>query len=522
MQTQRSKTFSVLVLMFALGCSSVHAQTWALQQTSAYTHLSAVSFLTEFRGYASGAFGVVLKTTNSGATWIELSDGTGLSLSDQYFLDENVGWVVGENGTISKTIDGGLTWTHQSSGTTAWLNYVCFLDANNGWAAGENGMLLKTTNGGATWTSQLCGSSSTIHDGCFASATNGWVVTHAGAVVKTADGGSTWQTQLINTPTIINAVQFVNQNTGWVAGGGGLISKTTNGGATWFNQSAGTSVALNEMEFVDADTGWIVGDAGTILITKNGGATWSQQSSPTLQNLRSVYFDNSYHGWAVGLNSTILEYAINHALPVQLAQFTASFVGANSVRLDWRTVSELNNYGFYVERSANGTSGFSVLPGSFIAGNGTTNQSHDYSYTDNTVAPGRWFYRLQQIDLDQSLHYSEPVAVDVLTDVKPVQHPDVFELQQNYPNPFNPTTTIKFTIPVGTGPAGTTLAGRHAPSLLKVFDLLGREVATLVNEPMQAGSYTITWNAEGMASGVYLCKLTSNNFSQTKTMILQK
>ncbi len=509
--SKQGSTVLFVSLMFALGCSSnAYAQTWALQETDAVTHLSAVGFLTEFRGYASGAFGVILKTTNSGATWAELNDGTGFSLSDQFFLDENTGWVVGEQGTISKTVDGGLTWVHQLSGTSAWLNYVCFVDVNVGWAAGENGVLLKTTNGGTTWNVQSCGSSSTIHDGCFANATSGWIVTHAGSVMKTADGGATWQTQMINAPTIINAVHFVNDNTGWIVGAGGTLSKTTNGGTTWYDQTSGTSHALNEMEFLDADTGWVVGDGGTILVTKNGGATWAQQSAPTSQNLRSVCFDNPYHGWAVGLNSTIIEYAVNHALPVQLAQFAATQVGNNAVRLNWMTVSEQNNYGFFVERSTNANAGFSPLQGSFVAGHGTTHQSHNYAYTDNTVRSGRWFYRLQQIDLDGSINYSEPVAVDILTDVKDVQIPTAFALKQNYPNPFNPSTIIEFSIPK----AGVVS--------LKVYDLTGREVATIADEELSQGSHIRTFSGNGLASGVYLYKLMSGNVSLTRRLTLQK
>ncbi|MBI5474120.1 MAG: endo-1,4-beta-xylanase [Ignavibacteriae bacterium] len=107
------------------------------------------------------------------------------------------------------------------------------------------------------------------------------------------------------------------------------------------------------------------------------------------------------------------------------------------------------------------------------------------------------------------------VAAPELTEV-----PSRFELMQNYPNPFNPTTTIRFIIPVGTGPAGTTLAGRHAPSLLKVYDLLGKEVATLVNEELKPGSYERVFDASDLSSGVYLYQLRVGNLVHTRKLIL--
>ncbi|MBI5473368.1 MAG: T9SS type A sorting domain-containing protein [Ignavibacteriae bacterium] len=96
-----------------------------------------------------------------------------------------------------------------------------------------------------------------------------------------------------------------------------------------------------------------------------------------------------------------------------------------------------------------------------------------------------------------------------------------YALNQNYPNPFNPTTTIRFTVPanVGTGPAGIALAGRHALSL-RVYDVLGREVATLVNEVKEPGTHSVQWNASAVASGVYLYQLSAGEFVQTRKMLL--
>ena len=162
-------------------------------------------------------------------------------------------------------------------------------------------------------------------------------------------------------------------------------------------------------------------------------------------------------------------------LSVELASFSAFADGANGVRLTWRTVSETQNHGFEVQKSPDGKT-FSNVSGGFVTGHNTTLEPHDYSFTDGTAGPGRWFYRLCQIDLDGPMHFTGPVQVEVPTDA-PVATPVEFALEQNYPNPFNPTTTIRYSIGVVSSQSPVVSGVRIA-----VYDLLGREVAVLVNE----------------------------------------
>ncbi|MBI5475035.1 MAG: T9SS type A sorting domain-containing protein [Ignavibacteriae bacterium] len=196
-------------------------------------------------------------------------------------------------------------------------------------------------------------------------------------------------------------------------------------------------------------------------------------------------------------------------LPVQIGSFVGYVSSQGRVQLNWTTVTETNNYGFEVQKSANATSGFVTCPNSFVAGNGTTIEPHTYSWVDPQTTAGRWYYRLKQIDLDQTIHYSEPIQVDVLTSAGEAK-PKVFALHQNYPNPFNPSTEIGYQ---------TLEFGRVT---LKVFDILGREVATLVNDAKEQGKYSIHWSAEGFPSGVYFYRLTSGTRSDMKRMILVK
>jgi hypothetical protein len=205
---------------------------------------------------------------------------------------------------------------------------------------------------------------------------------------------------------------------------------------------------------------------------------------------------------------------LDNALPIQLAIFTASLNQQHQVVLSWTTVSETNNYGFYIQKRRENETAWFEIPNSFIPGHGTTLEPHHYTFTDTNTLAGRWQYRLKQVDLDGSVNLTEPVTIDVVTDVAENSIPVQFELQQNYPNPFNPTTQIKFAIPTGIESLNRTS--------LKIYNMLGQEVATLVNESLKPGYYEATLDAKNLASGVYFYRLQSGAFSETKRMLLMK
>jgi hypothetical protein len=208
------------------------------------------------------------------------------------------------------------------------------------------------------------------------------------------------------------------------------------------------------------------------------------------------------------ISDQVYDELYNSALPVQLASFTGRVVSPNIVRLEWVTLSEVNNYGFEVQRRSDAQPEFVTLPSSFVPGHGTTNEPQHYSYNDPTATLGRWFYRLKQIDLDGAVHYCDAIRVDVLSGVGEKEIPTAFSLAPNYPNPFNAVTNIQFSI------ANCQL------TILKVYDVLGREVATLVNEVMQPGTYKVQWDAGGQSSGMYVYRLKSGDFVETNKLVL--
>jgi hypothetical protein len=199
------------------------------------------------------------------------------------------------------------------------------------------------------------------------------------------------------------------------------------------------------------------------------------------------------------------------ALPITLASFAAQVLpNSGGVGLKWSTVSEIQNYGFYVQRRAEDVAEFADLAESFIAGHGTTQNAHEYTFTDKTVTAGKWWYRLRQVDTDGTVHFSEPILADALTFVKEVA-PIEFALTQNYPNPFNPSTEIKFSVQT---------AG-HAS--LMVYNISGQLVARLFEGVAEPGQYyRARLDGANLATGVYIYRLQTEKQTQVRKMMLMK
>ena len=191
------------------------------------------------------------------------------------------------------------------------------------------------------------------------------------------------------------------------------------------------------------------------------------------------------------------------ALPVQLAGFSAQAIAGSGVELTWRTASELNNYGFEVEKARGNPEDFELIPGSFVAGHGTTIEPQAYTYTDVAAGPGIWYYRLRQIDLDGTVTVYDPVqvSVEITTSVPSEELPGSVALEQNYPNPFNPTTTITFHLP------------ERRTVLLALYDMLGREIARLAEGEYAAGTHRVVLDASALAAGTYVYRLVAGPFS---------
>lgn len=197
---------------------------------------------------------------------------------------------------------------------------------------------------------------------------------------------------------------------------------------------------------------------------------------------------------------------IDGVVPVELTAFSAE-QNKGEVRLYWTTATETNNRGFEIERKTSGKNEWQTI--SFVQGMGTKASSTDYTFEDKSIQGiTNVSYRLKQIDFDGTYSYSNIVELELT--------PANFSLMQNYPNPFNPSTKIEFSIPAA------------SEVMLKVYDVLGRNIATLVNQMLEPGYYEQNWNAESLSSGLYIYVLEaspvdgSGGFRDLKKMVLIK
>ncbi len=207
------------------------------------------------------------------------------------------------------------------------------------------------------------------------------------------------------------------------------------------------------------------------------------------------------------LSGTLTDVALSSGatpLPVELTSFTASSVNG-TVNLNWATATEVSNYGFDVERSADKSVWNNI---GFVAGNGNSNSVKSYSYSDNTASAGTVYYRLKQLDTDGKYEYSKVVSVNNTT-------PDAFTVDQNFPNPFNPSTTIRFSL------------ANSSNVKVDVYASNGELVHTLANKTYEAGNHALNFDASQLSAGIYLYRITAIDaagkiFSAVKKMQLIK
>ncbi len=247
---------------------------------------------------------------------------------------------------------------------------------------------------------------------------------------------------------------------------------------TWSNSDAGSGLAVTPT----SGTAWLY----SANWTEVGGSTAGGTPNVTSGVITSTPAAN----WTIGLTG---------ALPVELTSFNAIARG-NRVELAWKTATEVNNYGFEIQTASGKNHNWEKI--GFVEGHGTTNVPQNYSFTDKPGS-GTYQYRLKQIDRDGKFEYSSIVEADLSA-------PVTFGLEQNYPNPFNPTTTIRYGLP------------QQANVRLTVYDVIGREVATLVNETKEAGNYEVTFAASQLVSGVYFYKLSTGSYTSLKKLMLMK
>jgi predicted phosphodiesterase len=250
-----------------------------------------------------------------------------------------------------------------------------------------------------------------------------------------------------------------------------------------------------------------------LLYFVNGLGGKDRQSFNSIRSESQFHYKDDYGAMLVEATSGAISFAfytrtgslmdsyeIDEPTPVELSSF-AAILNNNCIEVQWKTETELNNYGFYIERATNNSDWQSL---GFVEGHGNTNSPKYYTFNDVEIyESGNYKYRLRQTDNDGTFVYSNVVSVSIGI-------PVLYSLGQNYPNPFNPETRIDYTLP------------EQQNVSLKVYNMLGELVQELVNEVKPAGNYTVTFDGSDLPSGVYVYRIQAEGFSENKKMTLLK
>ncbi len=285
------------------------------------------------------------------------------------------------------------------------------------------------------------------------------------------------------------------------------IYKTTNNGLIWINTNtiSGLDYPSDFVLDTNDDVYVFIGglDYDGVYLSSNNGNSWVNYGLSGYHPVTCLAIDSSGYLWA-GSHLDGVYRTAGRTVPVELVSFSAE-VNGNNVLLSWVTATEINNQGFEIKKqvmsSENGIGRWERI--GFVEGSGTTTETKMYSFVDENLNPGKYKYRLKQIDFDGSFEYSKIVEIEI-------QLPVQFKLNQNYPNPFNPKTKIEFQLPQSTNVK------------LTVFNILGEKVTEIFNEELEAGFYSFYFDGKYHSSGTYIYSLQSDYYNAIRKMILLK
>jgi photosystem II stability/assembly factor-like uncharacterized protein len=479
---------------------------------------------------------LLMKTSDNGGTWSltqydQFIRGRGLVVFDSlnFIMYGGVG-LQGTSCFMVRTSDGGNTWISANLPANCQVENVKFWDSNVGYALitdfttfSGRGYLYKTTDSGFTWnewydygpeSSQKWGLSLILGTSTIFVA--GWlrvVEPYLFGILRSNDAGVTWDTVMQENTGIPSSIYTPDAQHGWAVSHDIYrydYQPPVNHNPYFLTTDPLDTAIVGQiynvtLQATDPDNDTLSFD----LLAKPDFLTFSVGQlttiyechlvgTPSVNDTGNVPISIRVTDGRGGADTLSWILHVVMSTPVELTSFTAS-PNSNNVVLSWTTATETNNKGFGIERSTN--QGYISL--GFVQGQGTSTQPHSYSFVDNKVPPGTYTYRLKQVDYDGSYAYSPEVTVTLTG-------PTTYALEQNYPNPFNPTTTIKYSIP------------QTSEVSLKVYNLLGQEVATLVRDSQGPGNYTLRYDCQRLSAGVYLYRLTAGTFNQTKKMILMK
>ncbi len=530
--------------------------TWTIQNANivASSSVVGISMTDSNKIFAAGNSpgGIFYKSTDGGVSWTRKSlglsylfDGSVDLVRSQSFLNSNTGFVISDFGTILKTTNSGNEWIHDSTFRPSYeklsvMYDITILDSDFISIAGSGGNIFKSTNTGINWM-PLTGNKNSIRGNYFTDQVTGYCVGEGGSILKTENKGKTWQPSPSVTNNFLNSVFFVNKYSGYISGDSGLILQTSKPKYGWTIQASRTQENLNSIFFPDKNNGIAVGGTesnshAAIMGTTDGGKNWHIRfDSAALGVLKSVYFINSSTGIAVGKNGNVLR-TTDAGLTWKCENiFYGDF---NSVSFfDSENGLIAGSDGVIYKTTNSGIDWTKVETGIFTnlnsvkcsAGNnavaagenGIVISSADLgiNWIPETKISGNSIFSVNIFDNGNESAFGEYGTIINSETKNPLTEDSFaskrtkagFNLSQNYPNPFNPSTNINFAL----------LSNNEVR--VTVYNILGEQVAKLIDEKKEAGSYSVTFNSENLASGIYFYSLLVNEVRvDTKRMLLIK
>ena len=403
-------------------------------------------------------------------------------------------------------------WIQQTSGITSKINAVYFENSQTGWSVGDSGKIIKTTNGGTNWYLINSGTFKNLNSLSFNSSNNAFIVGDSGIVLNTTNGGNNWNySNFPNHNYFFNAVVFVNDSIGYIGGTPddffsiSKVFKTSNGGDSWDSLSSEASF-VKAIYFINPVIGWIIQGYNAVGVqhiskTIDGGLNWTIQFSNS--SLNTVFFYNILNGWTSGYGSGFNVYKSTNG-------------GSNWIPCLFCGLNPVHSFFFTDSLKGWGASEDGIIHTTNAGTNWIVQNSSHPLVTYNSI---HFTDSLTGWVVGDSGIILKTTTGGVLTNFTntSTEIPDKYFLSQNYPNPFNPVTHLEFGIP------------ELEFVSLKIFDVLGNEVSTLVNENKPPGRYEVTFNARNamqgsdLPSGIYFYSLLiDGNTMDTKRMVLLK
>lgn len=532
-------------------CTTDGGYVWAEKYSTANYFLRDVSFVDPLDGVVVGGYGnsgVALHTTDGGQSWNSVNV-YGHLWNVKHVTDLNIYASSSETGLVYSKDGGTSFYIPNSYPENVHANYLDAFNDSLIILGGGFGCVFKSTDGGVSIIESHEGTKKRIRAVDFNSSFTGIAVGDWGLVMRTTTGGSNWIEEYLTLPDDIYGIDIFNIQNVIVVTSGGKIFTSPNMGLNWEINSFSAPYSLNNIKMYDENNGIIVGDNNTYYYTTNAGENWN---TGILQTGTNDLNDLCY----LGFNKIIL--VGDHI--IYTTSDGGSFWQSQNVTQNLISISRLNSntaitcgkYNYILKTTNSGTSWYQIN-NPHPAQTDFVSVSFADEYTGKLAAGRERIYKSSdggetwQLDIDIDV---TTVTGDLLNDVYMINSFDAiavgkyglimstlkdhvvpielnnennnaligirnFLLAQNYPNPFNPTTKIKYTIP------NTPLSfGEELGVRLIVYDLLGNEIATLVNEEQQPGEYEVEFNLTGLPSGIYFYQLKAGTFVQTKKMVL--